>query len=122
MPSERHVDVAASRVYAIARLSATCICGSDLRPYRGANKLAEPTPMGHEYCGIVDLFFRHVRLLGGAAPVRRYLPDLIDRVLSGRMNPGRVFDLTLPVREVADGYRAIDERRAIKTLLQAEDN
>lgn len=69
-----------------------------------------------------DLFFRHVRLLGGPAPVRRYLPDLIDRVLSGRMNPGRVFDLTLPLREVAEGYRAMDERRAIKTLLRPEDD
>ena len=65
-----------------------------------------------------DLFFRHVRLLGGPAPVRRYLPDLIDRVLSGRMNPGKVFDLTLPLSEVAEGYRAMDERRAIKTLLR----
>ena len=67
-----------------------------------------------------DLFFRHVRLFGGPAPVRRYLPDLIDRVLSGRMNPGKVFDLTLPLREVAEGYRAMDERRAIKTLLRPE--
>ena len=65
-----------------------------------------------------DLFFRHVRLLGGPAPVRRYLPDLIDHVLSGRMNPGKVFDLSLPLSEVAEGYRAMDERRAIKTLLQ----
>jgi threonine dehydrogenase-like Zn-dependent dehydrogenase len=67
-----------------------------------------------------DLFFRHVRLLGGPAPVRRYLPDLIDRVLSGRINPGKVFDLTLPLRQVAEGYRAMDERRAIKTLLRPE--
>jgi threonine dehydrogenase-like Zn-dependent dehydrogenase len=67
-----------------------------------------------------NLFFRHVRLLGGPAPVRRYLPDLIDRVLNGRMNPGKVFDLTLPLREVAEGYRAMDERRAIKTLLRPE--
>jgi threonine dehydrogenase-like Zn-dependent dehydrogenase len=65
-----------------------------------------------------DLFFRHVRLLGGPAPVRRYLPDLIDRVLNGGMNPGKVFDLVLPLREVAEGYRAMDERRAIKTLLR----
>ena len=67
-----------------------------------------------------DLFFRHVRLFGGPAPVRRYLPDLIDRVLNGRMNPGKVFDLTLPLRQVADGYRAMDERRAIKTLLRPQ--
>lgn len=65
-----------------------------------------------------ELFFSHVGLRGGPAPVRRYLPDLIGRVLSGRIDPGRVFDLTLPLSRVADGYRAMDERRAVKTLLQ----
>jgi threonine dehydrogenase-like Zn-dependent dehydrogenase len=65
-----------------------------------------------------DLFFRHVRLLGGPAPVRRYLPELIGLVFNGRINPGKVFDLTLPLDQVADGYRAMDERRAIKTLLR----
>jgi len=65
-----------------------------------------------------DLFFRHVRLLGGPAPVRRYLPRLIDLVLNGTINPGKVFDLTLPLASVAEGYRAMDERRAIKTLLR----
>jgi threonine dehydrogenase-like Zn-dependent dehydrogenase len=68
-----------------------------------------------------DLFFRHVRLFGGPAPVRRYLPDLIDLVWKGTINPGRVFDLTLPLSKVADGYRAMDERRAIKTLLTTRD-
>jgi len=65
-----------------------------------------------------DLFFRHVRLLGGPAPVRRYLPELIDLVMDGRIEPGKVFDLTLPLAQVAEGYRAMDERRAIKTLLK----
>jgi threonine dehydrogenase-like Zn-dependent dehydrogenase len=65
-----------------------------------------------------ELFFSHVGLRGGPAPVRAYLPDLIDRVLSGRINPGRVFDLTLPLDEAAEGYRAMDERRAVKTLLR----
>jgi len=65
-----------------------------------------------------DLFFRHVRLHGGPAPVRRYLPRLIDLVLTGTINPGRVFDLVLPLDQVAEGYRAMDERRAIKTLLR----
>ncbi|EPX87740.1 Threonine dehydrogenase [Rubellimicrobium thermophilum DSM 16684] len=64
-----------------------------------------------------DLFFRQQRMLGGPAPVRRFLPDLMDRVLQGRIQPGRVFDLTLPLAQVADGYKAMDERRAIKTLL-----
>src|SRR5947199_6549957 len=65
-----------------------------------------------------DLFFRHVRLLGGPAPVRRYLPQLIDLVFAGKINPGKVFDLVLPLDQVAEGYRAMDERRAIKTLLR----
>ncbi|MGW4436195.1 zinc-dependent alcohol dehydrogenase family protein [Streptomyces sp. NPDC004596] len=65
-----------------------------------------------------ELFFSHVGLRGGPAPVRRYLPDLIGRVLSGRIDPGRVFDLTLPLEQVAEGYRAMDERRAIKALLE----
>jgi threonine dehydrogenase-like Zn-dependent dehydrogenase len=65
-----------------------------------------------------DLFHRHVRLLGGPAPVRRYLPELIDLVFAGKINPGRVFDLVLPLDQVAEGYRAMDERRAIKTLLR----
>ena len=65
-----------------------------------------------------QLFFTHVRLHGGPAPVRRYLPNLIDLVLNGTINPGRVFDQTLPLDQVAEGYRAMDERRAIKTLLR----
>jgi len=65
-----------------------------------------------------ELFFTHVRLHGGPAPVRRFLPDLIDLVWKGKINPGKVFDLTLPLDQVAEGYRAMDERRAIKTLLR----
>ncbi len=65
-----------------------------------------------------ELFFAEVHLHGGPAPVRRFLPDLIDRILSGTIDPGRVFDLTLPLDQVAEGYKAMDERRAIKTLLK----
>jgi len=65
-----------------------------------------------------ELFFAHVRLHGGPAPVRRYLPHLIDLVWSGKIQPGKVFDLTLPLEQVAEGYRAMDERRAIKALLR----
>jgi len=65
-----------------------------------------------------ELFFAHVHLHGGPAPVRRFLPKLIDLVLNGKVNPGKVFDLTLPLAQVAEGYRAMDERRAIKTLLR----
>ena len=73
-------------------------------------------PHGVELKG-EELFFSHVRLHGGPAPVRRFLPELIDLVWNRKINPGKVFDLTLPLDEVAEGYRAMDERRAIKTLL-----
>src|SRR5436309_873711 len=204
---------------AIIRISAACVCGSDLWPYRGIEPTTQPRPMGHEYCGIVEevgsavknikpgqfvvgsffasdntcpncqfgyqsscmhregvggaqspvlrvpladgtlvatpsvpsndlipsllttrctrkggyvsyvgvphgvelngegLFFAHVHLHGGPAPVRRYLPTLIDLVWNGKINPGKVFDLELPMAQVAEGYRAMDERRAIKVLL-----
>jgi threonine dehydrogenase-like Zn-dependent dehydrogenase len=65
-----------------------------------------------------ELFFAEVHLLGGPAPVRRFLPDLVDRITRGDINPGVVFDLRLPLAEVAEGYAAMDERRAIKSLLQ----
>ncbi|MDQ1672551.1 MAG: hypothetical protein QOC98_1113 [Frankiaceae bacterium] len=65
-----------------------------------------------------ELFFSAVHLHGGPAPVRRFLPDLIARITSGAINPGKVFDLTLPLDEAAEGYRAMDDRRAIKTLLR----
>jgi threonine dehydrogenase-like Zn-dependent dehydrogenase len=74
-------------------------------------------PHGVELDG-ANLFFRHVYLHGGPAPVRRYLPRLIELIESQSVQPGKVFDLTLPLEEAAEGYRAMDERRAIKTLLR----
>jgi threonine dehydrogenase-like Zn-dependent dehydrogenase len=65
-----------------------------------------------------QLFFAHVHLHGGPAPVRRYLPELIDLAWSRKIEPGKVFDLTLPLDQVAEGYRAMDTRRAIKALLR----
>jgi threonine dehydrogenase-like Zn-dependent dehydrogenase len=64
------------------------------------------------------MFQKNVGLAGGMAPVRTYLPDLLARTLDGTINPGIVFDMVLPLDEVAEGYRAMDERRAIKVLLQ----
>jgi threonine dehydrogenase-like Zn-dependent dehydrogenase len=65
-----------------------------------------------------ELFYTHVHLHGGPAPVRRYLPKLIDLVLEEKINPGKVFDLVLPLDRVAEGYRAMDDRSAIKALLR----
>ena len=82
-------------------------------------------PGGHVgYVGVThgdlpgdELFFSHVHLHGGPAPVRRFLPELIELIWNREIDPGRVFDLTLPLDDTSDGYRAMDERRAIKTLL-----
>jgi len=72
---------------------------------------------GVELTGEV-LFSSAVHLHGGPAPVRRFLPELIDLICDRAIDPGRVFDLTLPLDQAAEGYRAMDERRAIKTLLR----
>ena len=64
------------------------------------------------------MFQNNVGLAGGMAPVRKYLPELLELTLSGAINPGLVFDLTLPLDQTPEGYRAMDERRAIKVLIQ----
>lgn len=65
----------------------------------------------------LELFFSGVHLHGGPAPVRRFLPELIELIMADRIDPGVVFDLTLPLEEAPEGYRAMDERRATKVLL-----
>ena len=65
----------------------------------------------------LELFFSGVHLHGGPAPVRRFLPELIDLIWNRTIDPGKVFDLTLPLADAAEGYRAMDERRATKVLL-----
>jgi threonine dehydrogenase-like Zn-dependent dehydrogenase len=67
---------------------------------------------------IARMFRKNVGIAGGMAPVRHYLPDLVPRVLSGDIDPSPVFDLTLPLERVAEGYTAMDERRAIKVLIE----
>ncbi|WP_010533717.1 zinc-dependent alcohol dehydrogenase family protein [Brachybacterium squillarum] len=64
------------------------------------------------------MFWRNVGLRGGVAPVREYLPRLLELVLAREIEPGKVFDLELPLEEAAEGYAAMDERRAIKSLLR----
>jgi threonine dehydrogenase-like Zn-dependent dehydrogenase len=65
-----------------------------------------------------ELFYSGVHLHGGPAPVRRFLPELVDLIWNRRIDPGKVFDLQLPLDQVAEAYRAMDERRAIKVLLR----
>jgi threonine dehydrogenase-like Zn-dependent dehydrogenase len=64
-----------------------------------------------------ELFYSHVHLHGGPAPVRRFLPELIDLIWNRRIDPGKVFDLELPLDQAAAGYQAMDQRQAIKVLL-----
>lgn len=65
-----------------------------------------------------EMFYSHVHLHGGPAPVRRFLPEHIKLISDKTIEPGRVFDLTIPLEKAAEGYRAMDERTAIKTLLE----
>jgi threonine dehydrogenase-like Zn-dependent dehydrogenase len=67
---------------------------------------------------VEGLFWSLAHLHGGPAPVRRFLPELIELIWNREIDPGKVFDLSLPLEEAAEGYRAMDERRAIKTLLR----
>lgn len=64
-----------------------------------------------------ELFFSAVHLHGGPAPVRRFLPELIELIWERKIDPGKVFNLTLPLEQAAEGYRAMDERRATKVFL-----
>jgi Threonine dehydrogenase and related Zn-dependent dehydrogenases len=64
------------------------------------------------------MFWKNVGLRGGPAPVRAYLPDLLERVWDGTIEPGKVFDLMLPLDQVAEAYAAMDQRRATKVLLR----
>lgn len=63
-------------------------------------------------------FYRNVGMRGGPAPVRAYMPELLEAVLAGKIHPGRVFDFTTDLDHIADAYAAMDERRAIKSLIK----
>jgi threonine dehydrogenase-like Zn-dependent dehydrogenase len=67
---------------------------------------------------IETVIFRNVGLRGGVSPARVYIPELMEDVLAGRIKPGRVFDFETDLDHVADGYAAMDERRAIKSLVR----
>ena len=75
-------------------------------------------PAGGPELPVGQMFGANLNVAGGVAPVRTYLPELLADVLAGTIDPGRVFDLTVPLAEVARAYSAMDERRAIKTMLR----
>ncbi len=70
-----------------------------------------------EPIGLMDVYNRNITLRGGVAPVRAYIPELLEDVLAGRIDPSPVLDMTVTLDEVPEGYAAMDERRAIKTLV-----
>jgi threonine dehydrogenase-like Zn-dependent dehydrogenase len=72
----------------------------------------------HGEVPVPEAFFRNVGWRGGPAPARLYIPDLLDDVLSGAISPGVVLDYETNLEHVADAYTAMDERRAIKSLIR----
>jgi alcohol dehydrogenase len=77
-----------------------------------------PTYQNFQYQSI---FWKNVGIRGGVAPARHYIPELLEDVLAGRINPGRVFDFETDLDHVAEAYAAMDERRAVKSLLKISD-
>ncbi|QTE27858.1 zinc-dependent alcohol dehydrogenase family protein [Pengzhenrongella sicca] len=75
-------------------------------------------PAGGPELPVGQMFGANLNVAGGIAPVRTYLPELLADVLSGAINPGRVFDLELPLADIGEAYAAMDERRAIKSLVR----
>ncbi|HEX8054641.1 MAG TPA: zinc-dependent alcohol dehydrogenase family protein [Thermoleophilaceae bacterium] len=74
-------------------------------------------PHGVEF-SVDQMFYRNKGVLGGPAPARAYIPELLGDVLEGRIDPGRVFDYETGLDGIADAYAAMDERRAIKSLVR----
>jgi threonine dehydrogenase-like Zn-dependent dehydrogenase len=74
-------------------------------------------PQEHELPFAVETFFKNVTIAGGPAPARAYIEELLPDVLEGRIEPGRVFDHTAPLEQVAEGYRAMDDRESIKVMV-----
>jgi threonine dehydrogenase-like Zn-dependent dehydrogenase len=89
-------------------------CGRSTRPGGQVGYVGVPHDVE---LNVKAMFDRNIGIAGGVAPARNYIEELLPDVLSGAVSPGRVFDLTVPLDKVADGYRAMDERTAIKTML-----
>ncbi|WP_241586231.1 alcohol dehydrogenase catalytic domain-containing protein [Rosenbergiella epipactidis] len=138
----RYEEVADPKILAptdaIIQLAVSSICGSDLWPYRGYGEFDGPKAMGHEYCGVVVEIGSDVKtvkkgqfvvgsfcLSDNTCPHCQYgfqfLPELLELALARKIQSGKVFDLVLPLAEVAEGYAAMDQRKAIKTLLTLHD-
>jgi threonine dehydrogenase-like Zn-dependent dehydrogenase len=110
VPDARVVDPAD----AVLAVSRACICGSDLWPYKAMERTRVGRRMGHEAIGVVD----NITVSGGPAPVRTYIAELLPDILEGKIEPGRVFDRIVNPDEVPDGYRAMNQREAIKVMVE----
>jgi threonine dehydrogenase-like Zn-dependent dehydrogenase len=64
------------------------------------------------------MFAKNIGLRGGLAPARAYLPEVLNEVLAGRLNPSPILDLSVSLDEVAEGYAAMDQRRAMKVMVR----
>jgi threonine dehydrogenase-like Zn-dependent dehydrogenase len=74
-------------------------------------------PQNESIPAAVSTFFRNITIAGGPAPVRAYIEELLPDVLDGRIQPGRVFDRVINLDGVPDGYRAMNDREAIKVMI-----
>jgi len=95
--------------------------GTGHGPWRGPRRRRDqpgrPAPV-HRRAARPDLVLRNITITGGAAPARAYIEELLPDVLEGRVEPGRVFDRTVSLDQVPDGYRAMADREALKVLIQ----
>jgi threonine dehydrogenase-like Zn-dependent dehydrogenase len=107
---------------AVVRVPRSCICGSDLWPYAAREHTEHGDRIGApQYVNVrmdAALFMRNVTLTGGVAPARAYIEELLPDVLDGTVESGRVFDRTVGLDEVPDGYRAMAAREALKVLIR----
>lgn len=112
---------------ALVRVTRACICGSDLWPYKSMEPSESGVVMGHEAVGVPHYeaipsaqptFYNNVTVSGGPAPVRAYIEELLPDVLEGRIEPGRVFNRVVGLEGVPDGYRAMNEREALKVMVE----
>ena len=93
-------------------------CAAITRPGGMIGAVGVPTYKEFEY---KTIFWKNVGIRGGVAPARHYIPMLLQKVLSGEISPGKVFDLRVDLADVKEAYSAMDERRAVKSLLKVSD-
>jgi len=97
---------------------AVSIVRSDRQTVESITTWGVPIGVAQEGLDVLGLFFANLTLKGGPAPVRAYMPRLMDAVLSGNLDPSPIFDMTVGLDGIPDGYKAIDSRKALKVLVK----